>query len=340
MKNLCLIGHGMMGIWHAEALREYPGVCLHTVVGRDGEQAAAFAATYGFRHATTNLLAAVNQPEIDAVIIAGPSETHAAMAMEVIKAGKAVLVEIPLGMTLAAAEAVVNAAEQAGVMLAVSHPMRFRPERRALLARVQSGAETPRHVHGRFFIHRLVNIGATGIKRHWIDNILWHHTTHLLDFGLWLLGGGDPAAAEARIRRIQSFMPGLDPNTGIPMEVCVLIETHDDQSILATGSYYARERIYDTLAVTSHDSYRLDELTATLTTGAGTAPATTEHENAWLIAQDFIAALNEGRDPLVTGRSVLPVMRVLEHVQNEWDARHGARTIPGRPLGQLAQPLS
>ena len=255
-------------------------------------------------------------------------------------AGKAVLVEIPLGMTLAAAEAVVNAAEQAGVMLAVSHPMRFRPERRELLARVQSGEETPRHVHGRFFIHRLVNIGATGIKRHWIDNILWHHTTHLLDFGLWLLGGGDPAAAEARIRRIQSFMPGLDPNTGIPMEVCVLIETHDDQSILATGSYYARERIYDTLAVTSHDSYRLDELTATLTTGAGTAPTTTEHENAWLIAQDFIAALNEGRDPLVTGRSVLPVMRVLEHVQNEWDARHGARTIPGRPLGQLAQPLS
>lgn len=340
MKNICLIGHGMMGIWHTEALRACPGVCLHTVVGRECAPTAAFATQYGFHHATTSLREAVNQPEIDAVIIAGPSETHAAMAMEVIKAGKALLVEIPLGMSLAAAEAVVSAAERAGVMLAVSHPMRFRPERRELLSRVQSGDETPRHVHGRFFIHRLVNIGATGIKRQWIDNILWHHTTHLLDFGLWLLGAGDPAAAEARIRRVQSFMPGLDQNTGIPMEICVLIETHDEQSILATGSYYARERIYDTLAVTDRDSYRLDELTATLTTGTGNSPATSEHENAWLIAQDFIAAMHNDRAPLVTGRSVLPVMRVLEHVQNEWDTRHGARTIPGRPLDQFTQPLS
>ncbi|GLR67125.1 hypothetical protein GCM10010909_18060 [Acidocella aquatica] len=335
MKNICLIGHGMMGIWHAEALRGHPGVRLHSVVGRDLPQVQAFATEYGFAHAGINMIEAVNDPAVDAVIIAGPSESHAAMAMEVIKAGKAVLVEIPIGMTFAASEAVVHAAEAAGVMLAVSHPMRFRPERRAMLARIQAGEENVRHVHGRFFIHRLVNIGATGIRRNWIDNILWHHTTHLLDFGLWLAGKGDAAAGAARIRRVQSFMPGIDPHTGTPMEVAVLIETHDDQSILATGSYYARERIYDTLVVTSQESYRLDELTSTITTGAGSESAVSEHENAWAIARDFIDALNSGREPLVTGRSVLPVMRVLEQVQAEWDARHGARSIPGRPLDQL-----
>jgi len=336
MTNYCVIGHGMMGIWHAEALRDYPGAVLHSVVGVNAERVAEFAAQYGFRKSSTNLSEAVNDPEVDAVIIAGPSESHARMSMEVIRARKHLLVEIPLAMTLSAAEAIVAAAEEAGITLGVSHPMRFRVERTAVLARIQAGEELPRHVHGRFFIHRLVNIGATGIKRSWIDNILWHHTTHLVDFGLWLLGKGDPEAGYAQIRKIQSFMPGLDPNTGIPMEIALLIETHQDQSILATGSYYARQRIYDTLVVTDRDSYHLDELTATLTTGAGAQPATTEHENAWAIARDFTDALREGRAPLVTGRSVLPVLRVLDQVQAQWDSQHGgAQSIPGRPLDQL-----
>lgn len=340
MKNLCLIGHGMMGVWHAEALRGYPGVALHTVVGKEERAVSAFAAEYGFSHASTDMVAAVNQPEIDAVIIAGPSETHAAMAMAVIQAGKPVLVEIPLAMTLNAAETVVRAANEAKVVLAVSHPMRFRPEREQLLARIRKGEETPRHIHGRFFIHRLVNVGATGLKRAWIDNLLWHHCTHLLDFGLWLIGGGDPEAGEQRIRQVKSFMSGIDHHTGTPMEVVALIETHDDQSILATGSYYARERIYDTLVVTDKNSYRLDELTATLATGEGTHPAIREQENAWAIARDFVDALNEGRPPLVSGRSVLPVLRVLEKIQADWDSRHGVRDIPGRPLTQLAQPVT
>lgn len=337
MKNLCLIGHGMMGTWHAQALRDHPGVTLHSVVGRELPAVSSFATQYGFTHAFTDMIAAVNQPEIDAVIIAGPSETHAAMAIEVVRAGKALLVEIPIGMTLDASEAVVQAAERAGLPLAVCHPMRFRPERHGLLARIRSGDEFPRHVQGRFFIRRLVNIGATGLKRDWIDNILWHHTTHLLDLGLWLIGQGDPEAAERRIRRVQSFMPGLDPDTGIPMEATVLIETHDDQSILSSGSYYARERIYDTLVVTDRESYRLDELTATLTTGEGSCPAIGELENAYAVARDFVDALNENRPPHVTGRSVLPVMRVLAQVQREWDAIHGAQDIPGRPLRQLEQ---
>ena len=335
MKNICLIGHGMMGIWHTQALQSYPGARLHTVVGQNPQAVAAFAAQYGFSHASTNMIEAVNQPDIDAVIIAGPSETHAAMATHAIRAGKAVLVEIPIGMTLTAAEAVVQEAELMGVPLAVCHPMRFRPERQEFMARLRRGEEHLRHIHGRFFIHRLVNIGATGLKRDWIDNILWHHTTHLLDLGLWLIGKGDPAAAAQRIRRIQSFMPGLDPHTGTPMEIAVLIETHDDQSLMATGSYYARERIYDTLVVTDRDSYRLDELTSTIVTGNGSLPAISEHENALAVARDFTDALNENRQPLVTGRSVLPVMRVLEQVQKEWDSRHGARDIPGRPLDQL-----
>jgi hypothetical protein len=50
------------------------------------------------------------------------------------------------------------------------------------------------------------------------------------------------------------------------MELVLVVETDDDQTIVRTGSYYSREYMYDTSAVTDHDSYRVDERRSTMTT--------------------------------------------------------------------------
>jgi 2-hydroxy-4-carboxymuconate semialdehyde hemiacetal dehydrogenase len=194
------------------------------------------------------------------------------------------------------------------------------------------GEERVTHTHGRFFIHRLQNVGATGLQRSWTDNILWHHTTHLVDFGLWIVSGGDMASADDRIRDIYSFYPPLDPRTGIPMELVLVVETTDDQSIVCTGSYYSPERIYDMLVVTDRDSYLVDELASTIITADGERQIPTEQANAELIAPDFVAAVKDKREPAVPGWSVLPAMRVLHHVQESWDAKYGKQVLPGRPV--------
>ena len=329
--NVCMIGHGMMGVWHSEALAKVD--CeLHTLVGRRPEPTAEFARRYGYRNWTVDLDEALADPEVDVVIVAGPSETHAEMACAALTAGKPTLVEIPIAMTLADAERVVETAQARGLTLGVVHPMRFRPERAPLIERIRAGAERVRHVHGRFFIWRLKNVGATGYRRSWTDNLLWHHTTHLLDLGLWAVAGGEMGQVDGQIRDVYGTMPAPDPDTGIPMENVLVVETQADQTVVATGSYYARERIYDTLIVTDRDSYRLDELTATLTTGDGVQQLASEQENAWLTAQDFIVAVRDGREPLVPGWSVLPTMRVLERAQALWDAKHSRQSLPGRPL--------
>jgi 2-hydroxy-4-carboxymuconate semialdehyde hemiacetal dehydrogenase len=116
------------------------------------------------------------------------------------------------------------------------------------------------------------------------------------------------------------------------MEVVIVAETHEHQSIVVTGSYYAKARTYDTLVVTDRDSYRLDELAGTLTTGEGVAAIASEQSNAELVAREFIDAVRQGREPRVPGWSVLPTMRVLETVQNDWDRAHGKQALPGRPL--------
>jgi 2-hydroxy-4-carboxymuconate semialdehyde hemiacetal dehydrogenase len=329
--NICMIGYGMMGVWHSEGLKGFDCV-LHTAVGPRAEKVAAFAAQYGYRNHTTDLAAALKDPEIDIVVIGSPTEVHHEQALAAIDAGKATLVEIPIAMSLAQSEEVVARAQKKGVPLGVVHPMRFRAERQPVVARIRKGEERVSHIHGRFFIHRLVNIGATGYKRSWVDNILWHHSAHLVDLGLWMLCGGDMRTADQRIRRVQSVYPPADERTGIPMEVVIVAETHDNQTVTVMGSYYSKARLYETLVVTDRDTYGFDELAGTLTTSAGTAQIISEQRNAELVAQDFINAVRDGREPHCPGWSVLPAMRILEAVQNEWDGKYGRQALPGRPL--------
>jgi 2-hydroxy-4-carboxymuconate semialdehyde hemiacetal dehydrogenase len=320
--NVCMVGYGMMGVWHSEAIARTDAV-LHTVVGRRPEAAEEFAARYGYRRWTVSLADALADPEVDVVVLATPSEQHEEQAIACFAAGKHTLIEIPIAMSLAGAERVVAAGEKSGKVYGLSHPMRFRAEREALRARLAAGEETIRHIAGRFFIPRLRNIGATGYARSWTDNILWHHFCHFVDLGLFLFDG-------APLRRIAGHLGPLHERTGIPMECIVLVETERDATLLVHGSYHASYRFYDKLIVTDRDTYFFDILAGTLRTASGTVAIESEQENAARIIFDFLEAVRAFRPPRASGPSVLPAMRVLQAVQDEWDARYGAQAIPGR----------
>jgi 2-hydroxy-4-carboxymuconate semialdehyde hemiacetal dehydrogenase len=127
-------------------------------------------------------------------------------------------------------------------------------------------------------------------------------------------------------------MGALHPATGIPMECTVLVETEADQTMLVHGSYHATFRLYDKLIVTDKETYLYDILGGTLKTEAGSAPIESEQKNCARVIDDFLAAVREGRPPVTHGPTVLPAMRVLQAVQDEWDRRYGVQSIPGRPL--------
>jgi 2-hydroxy-4-carboxymuconate semialdehyde hemiacetal dehydrogenase len=322
--NVCMVGYGMMGVWHSEALQQTDAV-LHTVVGRRVDAAKEFAQRYGYRKVAASLEEALADPEIDIVILGTPSDQHEEQAIACLEAAKHTLIEIPIAMSLKGAERVVAAGEKSGKIYGLSHPMRFRREREGLLARTRAGEEKLRHIAGRFFIKRLVNIGATGYQRNWTDNILWHHFCHFVDLGLYLFDG-------APIRRIQSHYGPCHELTGIPMECVVLVETEADQSLLIHGSYHAAYRFYDKLIVSNRDTYFYDILAGTLRTAEGETQIENEQANAARIIFDFLDAVRDNRAPLASGPSVLPALQVLQHVQDEWDGRYGAQSIPGRPL--------
>ncbi|MFW5835271.1 MAG: gfo/Idh/MocA family oxidoreductase, partial [Pseudomonadota bacterium] len=62
----------------------------------------------------------------------------------------------------------------------------------------------------------------------------------------------------------------------------------------------------------------------------GTTSMPSEQAICALVVDDFLAALIEGCPPRTPAASVLPAMRVLQAVQDEWDAHYGSQPIPGR----------
>jgi len=120
--NIGVIGCGFMGRTHSNAWGRVSNFfpvdrrpVLKTVCARSGERAQAFAAQWGFEGWATDWRKLVESPEIDAVDIASPNNTHAEIAIAAAAAGKMVLCEKPLGRTPAESEAMVAAVEKAAV---------------------------------------------------------------------------------------------------------------------------------------------------------------------------------------------------------------------------------
>jgi predicted dehydrogenase len=127
MTNIAIAGAGTMGTMHAESCRKLPGVRATWVVDPILERAEALARPLGARVAG-DLAEALTDPELDAVIAAVPTPVHRAVTEQAAAAGKHVLCEKPIALTLADAQAMAEACRRAGVRFMVGHVVRFFPE--------------------------------------------------------------------------------------------------------------------------------------------------------------------------------------------------------------------
>jgi len=322
--NVCMIGHGMMGQWHSETLAELDDCVLHTVVGRRMEPTSGFARLHGYRTASTDVLGALSNPEIDVVIVASPSEQHSAMATAALEHGKHALVEIPLAMSAQEAKAICDLAARKHLRLGTVHPMRMMPDMLELHGRVIRCTEHVRLVSTAFIIKRWENVGATGYRRSWTDNLLWHHLAHFIDFGLWLTA--------SPVTDVRGFIPAPDERTGTPMHAVVSAGTEAGQALSFIGSYAGHDPVFEALVLTDRDCYRIDAIDGTLTTRNRERPLRHEKEDCADVLRDFLAAVREEREPAVTGRNVLPAMDLMQAVQDSWDVVYGNRPVRGRTL--------
>ncbi|MGI8854195.1 MAG: Gfo/Idh/MocA family protein [Thermomicrobiales bacterium] len=139
MTNLAIIGAGTMGVIHARSCMDIPEARVAWVVDTDGARASALADALGAR-ATADLDEALDDPGVEAVIVAVPTFLHRAVAERAAARGKHIFCEKPIARTREDAEALIAACARAGVGLMVGHVVRFFPEYARIRDELQHGA--------------------------------------------------------------------------------------------------------------------------------------------------------------------------------------------------------
>ena len=124
--GFAIIGTGMIAAMHADAIATLPGARLVAVTDIDAGLAVAFAAARGCE-AEPDLDALLARADVDVVCVCVPSGLHAEIGIRAAKAGKHLVVEKPIDVTLAAADRLIEAARAAGVALTVISQHRFDP---------------------------------------------------------------------------------------------------------------------------------------------------------------------------------------------------------------------
>lgn len=139
--RIILVGGGFMGSMHAQSYRQIPGAEIVAVACHGGEQTKAKMKSIGWDvpvyPSLTEALAAVSADVVD---VCTPTDTHAALAIEAMKAGKSVFCEKPVCLTLEQAKAMLAAQKETGALVQVGHCIRFWPEYVKFKAIVEEGS--------------------------------------------------------------------------------------------------------------------------------------------------------------------------------------------------------
>jgi 2-hydroxy-4-carboxymuconate semialdehyde hemiacetal dehydrogenase len=305
-----LAGQGAFGIKHLEAIQKIPGVEVITLTG--GNQAATreVAEKFGIPHFTGDLAESLNAPGLDAMLLATPTQMHASQAIQCLRAGKHVMIEIPMADNLKDSEEVVKVQQETGLIAMAGHTRRFNPSHQWVHKKIRAGELNVLQMDVQTYFFRRTNMNALGKPRSWTDHLLWHHACHTVDLFQYQTGETADIA-----RGVQGPM---HPDLGIAMDmsiqmktpkgaVCTLSLSFNNDGPLGTffryicdsGTYICR---YDDLFDGKGDQIDVSKVDVSM-------------NGIELQDREFFAAIREGREPNGSVAQVLPAMRNLDRIE-------------------------
>lgn len=304
-----IIGPGTIGEYHAMALNEL-GATVLAVAGPHPDENAAFSQAHSVERVYRDACELLADDRIAAVVVSSPSSLHAAQTLAAIDAGKPVLCEIPVGMSLSEAKRVRDASSRAGVAVMVGHTLRFVDSFRRMTDLVLAHEMEFTQIVARSLIRRHSNVGWTGRQREWTDSLLWHHGGHVVDMAMCLLGSSEVDVAGW-------CGPGWVGN-GEVMDVSAVLRSEDRRLASVALSYHSRLATDDWILIGEELTYELRD-GALLSEGELLVPA--EPANQWTQpgqraqAAAFLAAVVTGSEPASSIEAVYPAMTVLQRIQ-------------------------
>jgi predicted dehydrogenase len=319
MKKVLVIGAGLQAKRRCAPIADDPRFQIAAVVDRDEKKAERLARTFGAT-AGTDWRELVRDPSIDIVLVLTYPDTHAEISIAALEAGKHVLCEKPLTRTLEEAEALVAAAKRTGRTLKCGFNHRHHPAILEAHKRFQSGLiGKPTFGRARY------GIGArVGVEREWRSDPaivsggqLMEQGIHVVDLFRWFFG--DIARATGFTSATRWPIAPLEDNG------FALLQTRDGvvasvHSSLTQWTNLFEFEVYGekgSLSVRGLGaSYGVEELVVSL--HDPTAPFShetveyrggdTSWKGEW---EEFVAAIEEQRQPLGNGDDGLAAMQVV-----------------------------
>ena len=311
--KVILAGVGAFGIKHLNGIKNIDGVEVVALVGRRLEHTREKAQEFGVAHAFTDLADALALPDVDAAILCTPTQMHAEQAVQCMRAGKHVQVEIPLADSWADSLEVDRVQKETGLVCMVGHTRRFNPSHQWLNQRLRSGELNIQQLDVQTYFFRRRNINAEGQPRSWTDHLLWHHAAHTVDLFQYQAG--------ENIIQVNGMEGPRHPELGIAMDmsiqmktasgaICTLSLSFNNDGPLGTffryicdnGTYIAR---YDDLVTGRDEPIDVSGVDVSM-------------NGIELQDREFFAAINEGREPNSSVAQVLECYRVLDEVERQF----------------------
>jgi 2-hydroxy-4-carboxymuconate semialdehyde hemiacetal dehydrogenase len=313
--KVALAGAGAFGIKHLDGIKLIDGVEVVSLVSRELDKTKEVAAGYGIGHVTTDLAESLALKEVDAVILCTPTQMHASQAMQCMKAGKHVQVEIPLADNLKDARAVVAVQKETGLVAMCGHTRRFNPSHQYVRRKIEAREFNIQQMDVQTYFFRRSNMNALGQPRSWTDHLLWHHAAHTVD--LFAYQCGSP------IVKANAIQGPVHPTLGIAMDmsiqlkaangaICTLSLSFNNEGPLGTFFRY----IGDTATYIA----RYDDLFNGKEEKIDVSKVDVSMNGIELQDREFFAAIREGREPNASVAKVLPCYEILHQLEQQLSA--------------------
>jgi len=314
--KVCLVGPGAFGIKHLDALKNIEGVEVASVVASKIGRAKEVAEKYGVPFATTDLAEGLAQPGVEAAILCTPTQMHADQAIQCLRAGKHVMVEIPMCDKIEDGEALVKVQKETGLVAMAGHTRRFNPSHQWVHNRITKGELAIQQMDVQTYFFRRTNMNALGQPRSWTDHLLWHHACHTVDLFRYQTGEEikecfaveGPTHPELKIAMDMGIV--MKTESG---KVCTLSLSFNNDGPLGTffryicdnGTYIAR---YDDLFNGKEEQIDVSKVAVSM-------------NGIELQDREFIAAIKEKREPNASVAQALATMKVLDRIEKCLEAQ-------------------
>ena len=312
MIGIAVIGAGAFGQKHMDAIAQIDDAEVITIMGRREEQIRGIAEQFGIANYTTDFDEAINTPGVDAVIIASPTQLHAQQGIAAMRAGKHVMIEIPMCDSVADAEALCKAQKETGMVAMAGHTRRFNPSHQWVHNKIVAGDLNIQQMDVQTYFFRRTNTNAKGEPRSWTDHLLWHHACHTVDLFAYQTG--------EEIVQAQAIQGPKHPELGIAMDmaiqlkaasgaICTLSLSFNNDGPLGTffryicdnGTYIAR---YDDLVDGRENPIDVSQVDVSM-------------NGIELQDREFLSAIRENREPNASVHQAAAAMRVLGALETQ-----------------------